>query len=146
MYSVSRKFTISCAHKLVLPYESKCNHIHGHNYEIEIQIFSEKLDSNGMIIDFSELKQIENEIKSMFDHKTITSNRNLDLRKLIYKDDRIDLDIENSTCENLAKYIADFVFNRLKDKKELIISGLYVTVSESSGNKAGYYMKDVILK
>jgi len=55
---------ISCAHKLNLPYESKCTNLHGHNYLVEIWVEGKK-NKQGMIIDFSLLK----EIVMRYDHK-----------------------------------------------------------------------------
>ena len=46
---------ISAAHCLDLPYESKCTHIHGHNYIVEVWIYG-PLDKQGMVRDFSSIK------------------------------------------------------------------------------------------
>ncbi|OLS28828.1 MAG: 6-carboxy-5,6,7,8-tetrahydropterin synthase [Candidatus Heimdallarchaeota archaeon LC_2] len=46
---------ISIAHKLSLPYKSKCNKMHGHNFKIEIWVKG-KVTSTGMVIDFNKLK------------------------------------------------------------------------------------------
>lgn len=46
---------ISIAHKLSLPYDSKCNKLHGHNFKIEIWVTG-KVNPSGMVIDFNKLK------------------------------------------------------------------------------------------
>lgn len=71
---------ISSAHKLSLPYESKCTRVHGHNYLIEVEIEG-ILNKAGMIVDFTHLKSA------------------------IYKFDHIFLNdiIEQPTVENLVK-------------------------------------------
>ncbi|HII53967.1 hypothetical protein COT30_03530 [Candidatus Micrarchaeota archaeon CG08_land_8_20_14_0_20_49_17] len=56
--------TISCAHKLGLPYKSKCNEIHGHNYKIEVWAEGE-LNTEKMVLDYS----IIGETIEMYDHK-----------------------------------------------------------------------------
>lgn len=54
------------AHFLILPYKSKCQRLHGHNYEVEIWIRGD-LDDRGMIFDYNHLHEI---VKSL-DHKML---------------------------------------------------------------------------
>ncbi len=56
---------ISCAHRLDLPYESKCRNLHGHNYIVSVEVEGEVLD-DGMILDFSIIKRV---VKDKYDHK-----------------------------------------------------------------------------
>lgn len=56
---------VCIAHQLHLPYESKCNSLHGHNYTVEVCIIADALDSNGMVVDFTLVKSV---IKQ-YDHK-----------------------------------------------------------------------------
>lgn len=49
---------IQAAHQLFLPYESPCNRPHGHAYFFKVAIGATKLDDNGMIIDFSKVKEV----------------------------------------------------------------------------------------
>lgn len=65
MYFTKTRFTISCSHRLALDYESKCTKIHGHNWLITVHCKSEKLDSCGMVMDFSTVKHM---IKERLDH------------------------------------------------------------------------------
>ena len=37
MYTVTKRMEISAAHYLVLDYESKCEHLHGHNWIISVR-------------------------------------------------------------------------------------------------------------
>ena len=48
MYRVIKRIEISGAHKLSLPYESKCRGLHGHNWIITVFCQSETLDENGI--------------------------------------------------------------------------------------------------
>ena len=34
MYKIIKKMEVAGAHKLELPYESKCSNLHGHNWNI----------------------------------------------------------------------------------------------------------------
>lgn len=58
MYRVTKRIEIAGAHKLLLPYESKCQNFHGHNWIIYVTCESEKLNDVGMVVDFTEIKKV----------------------------------------------------------------------------------------
>ena len=115
MYYVSKRMEIAGAHRLDLPYESKCSNLHGHNWIITVHCKSEKLTDYGMIVDFALVKK---EIHGVLDHSNIN--------------DVLDNKI-NPTAENMAKWICDKV-------SELCEVGYCykVEVQESEGNVAIY--------
>lgn len=86
MYTVIKTLEVSGAHKLDLPYESKCKNLHGHNWKIKVFCKSNTLNSCGMVIDFTHIKKW---IMETFDHAYI-NNKMLRL---------------NPTAENIAKMI-----------------------------------------
>lgn len=55
MITATRYHDISCGHR-VAGHESKCRHLHGHNYRITFTAASESLDKLGRVVDFSVLK------------------------------------------------------------------------------------------
>ena len=55
MYTVTKRMEVSAAHHLVLDYESKCEHLHGHNWIIYVTCQAEALDRNGMVVDFKKI-------------------------------------------------------------------------------------------
>jgi len=57
---------IDCAH--FLPNHPKCGSLHGHTYKVEIVIEGENKD--GMVIDFSDMKQSVKEVLNDYDHKS----------------------------------------------------------------------------
>lgn len=87
MYYVKKRFEISGAHQLSLSYESKCTMLHGHNWIITVFCRSKELNADGMVTDFSTIKQ---EICNQLDHKNFN--------------DVLDF---NPTAENIAKWICD---------------------------------------
>lgn len=87
MYYVKKRMEISAAHNLKLSYLSKCRNIHGHNWIIEVYCKSNTLDENGMVIDFTHIKE---RVQEHMDHK--------------YLNDVFDF---NPTAENMAKWICD---------------------------------------
>lgn len=63
---VRQKF--SAAHFLE-HYKGKCEHMHGHTFELEIAIRADALDASGIAIDFTEIKHYLGEIVP--DHKVL---------------------------------------------------------------------------
>lgn len=62
MYRVRTEAIISAAHRI--EGHEKCSNLHGHNFRVVVQVSSEKLDENRMVVDFLALKRVLNE----FDH------------------------------------------------------------------------------
>ena len=53
---IYKVMNISSAHQLNLPYESKCNRYHGHNWKVEVWVKGH-LNENGMVMDFNHVKK-----------------------------------------------------------------------------------------
>lgn len=91
MYYIKKRLELSAAHFLCLDYESKCTQLHGHNWIITIECKSEELNENGMVTDFTHVK---NSIVSRLDHKVLN-----------------DVLPFNPTAERIAKWIVDEIPN-----------------------------------
>jgi len=96
MYYIEKTLTISASHFLELNYESKCSQLHGHNWIITIYCKSERLNLNGMVIDFSDIKKV---VSEKLDHQNLNS-------VLIF----------SPTAENIAKWTVDNISNCYKCK------------------------------
>lgn len=91
MYYIKKRIEISAAHRLNLTYDSKCNAVHGHNWILSIECRSESLNENGMVTDFTHVKEF---ILGKLDHAVLN-----------------DVFPFNPTAENIAKWVVDNVPN-----------------------------------
>lgn len=98
---------ISVGHT-VTGHESKCAHLHGHNYRIHFKIAAKKgLDDVGRVLDFGVIKSILCEwLETYWDHKFLVNEldpRAADLKRLDEKG--VVLLGWNPTAENMAEFI-----------------------------------------
>lgn len=90
MFEASVRASFSGAHRLK-GYRGKCENIHGHNWEIEVCVGADKLDRQGISVDFRLLKRKLRNVLSALDHR--------DLNKIAF------FRKENPSAENIARYI-----------------------------------------
>lgn len=91
MYYITKRLEISGSHRLSLPYESKCTRTHGHNWIITVHCRSTQLTPEGMVTDFTHIKE---KITTLLDHADFN-----------------DVLPFNPTAENIARWICDQVPN-----------------------------------
>ncbi len=91
MYFVKKRLEISAAHQLNLSYPSKCSVMHGHNWVILVECRAKELNADGMVTDFSLIKQL---VSQRLDHT--------------FLNDALPF---NPTAENIARWIVDNVPN-----------------------------------
>jgi len=94
MFQVSVEETFSAGHAL-RGYKGKCENVHGHNYRVRVTLEGPQLDSIGLLVDFTRLKQIIREIMARLDHQFVND---LEPFKTV-----------NPSAENMAKYFYDEV-------------------------------------
>jgi len=87
---ITKRFQWDAAHQLTLPYESKCNTLHGHTYVVEVEVTG-PVDKRGMVMDFANLKSLIN--VASFDHKYLNSLP--------------DFAGKNPTAENIVLYLKE---------------------------------------
>lgn len=89
MYTVIKRIEVSASHSLQLSYRSKCEKLHGHNWVLTVYCRSRELNADGMVVDFSHIKQI---VQEKLDHCNLNEVFSF-----------------NPTAENIARWICDQV-------------------------------------
>lgn len=132
-----------CAGHRVMGHESKCAHLHGHNYVVEITAVAE-LDSIGRVIDFSVLKELVGGwIETNWDHgfilnqldhtaKTalnyfseIMSSKTSEFKQKIY------FIPNNPTAENMAVYLLETICPTLVSNLGIVITKIVLHETEN---------------
>ena len=121
---LSKDFTFDAAHNLV-HYHGKCERLHGHTYRLQV-VLEGWPDSEGMIMDFIELKEIVKEhVLSRLDHAYLNDI------------------IPQPSAENIALW----VWNELADRVKREDCSLYeVRVWETSTSSVTLRRSDIAQK
>lgn len=88
----------SAAHNL-RAYQGKCEHLHGHNWQVDLRLAGEEVGEDGMLLDFRDAREILRDVLDRFDHA--------------YLNEVSPFDRLNPSSENLARVIAEAVVQRL---------------------------------
>ena len=89
MYYVTKKMEISGSHYITLERGSTCERLHGHNWLITVYCKAKELNEDGMVVDFTKVKQL---VHGVLDHQDLNSILPF-----------------NPTAENIAHWICDRV-------------------------------------
>ena len=132
-------------------HSGKCKNLHGHRWKIQYGLKAEKLiesgSSKGMIIDFTDIKNIIKSYFDRYDHALLLTVDNAEISKeekaFIDACNGMDFKIINLPCrttaENMSKLFFYEIGELLKEKvKDNNFSLSYITVYETPNNKATY--------
>jgi len=127
MFRLRVKDTFSAAHSLRY-YQGKCEAMHGHNFEVEVEVQGDVLeDKTEILFDFKKLKRLLKSVLEQLDHTC--------LNDLTY------FQQVNPSSENIAKYIFDQLKKELPDRIRLN----YVMVAEGKNSMAFYEQRSCVL-
>ncbi len=133
---ITKEFSFEMAHAL-WNYDGPCRNVHGHSYRLFVTLSgipSEDLQDpkNGMVIDFTDLKNIvKKEIINIFDH-ALTVSGNYDREKLeVFKTmfGNTVITEYQPTCENLVADFASRIKKQLPGNVTLHSLKLYETAT-----------------
>ncbi len=102
MFEVRVDTDFAAAHFL-RDYHGKCENLHGHNYKVYAHVRGSKLDSGGMLLDFSELKKCLRSVCGQLDHTNLN--------------DVVEFD-QNPSAERIAFYIYGKIVGQLPELKK----------------------------
>lgn len=108
-WQAKRYHDISCGHR-VFQHESKCAHLHGHNYRVHFTCEAEELDNIGRVIDFSDMKsRLCMWLEDNWDHKTLIWGNDPWAKVLPEIDPTIVIVPFNPTAENIAQHLVKVI-------------------------------------
>jgi 6-pyruvoyltetrahydropterin/6-carboxytetrahydropterin synthase len=108
MYTIRKVLKFEAAHVLDSSYSKCCQQIHGHSYLVELYFRSEKLNEDGMVVDFGKVKEQAQPFIDQFDHALIMSDKHLppsgvNIVEVPY----------NPTAENMAHHFFEWLKPKL---------------------------------
>ena len=116
MYEISVDYTFAAGHAL-RNYKGKCENVHGHNYKVRVTLAGDKLNADGLLMDFVELRAEIKGLVEKLDHH--------------FLNDIPPFDKLNPSAENLARYICGEIEPRAADQS-LQVRGVTVWKTETT--------------
>jgi 6-pyruvoyltetrahydropterin/6-carboxytetrahydropterin synthase len=105
MYKLKIKHHFDASHFLPY-YNGKCQNMHGHRWEIIVEVWAKELDKQGFVVDFGSIKEIINQ----YDHICLND-------KTEYKDIQ-------PTAENISRFIYQKIKNLTTKIKKIKVTVL----------------------
>lgn len=154
--TVTKDHLVFCSGHFISFEGSQCERLHGHNYRVRIEVEG-PLDPNQYVFDFIALKHRTQEITDTLDHRMMLPRSNpvihveekdgrvsakyRDKEWIFPSEDCIILPIQNTTAEELGRYIGKLLLKSLKEKHQFEPEILRVEVEESFGQSATCELK-----
>jgi len=105
MYKVTKIIEFCYGHRL-LNHKGKCRYLHGHNALLEVDIETDVLDKEGMVMDFTDIREkVKHWVDENLDHKMLLSKKDPAIEMLDGMKEPHYVMEENPTAENIAKVI-----------------------------------------
>ena len=137
-HQVQKTFSVCTAHRL-MDHPGACKNLHGHNYNITVYLEAEELNSQGMVIDFSDIKKkIGMLIDELYDHKTILQDID-PLVPVLFP--YLSFNLQTMSCAPTAENMAQHTFSAIQQQLEHIcptVKVVRVDVEETQNSIAIY--------
>jgi len=144
---ITRTIEFAMGHRLQR-HEGLCRHIHGHNYKVDVEVYANQLDAQGMVIDFHDLKVEMEAVFKKYDHAFVVEADDPfgDIPRLLGEARGYDQSIGMDrlikigmppTAECLAKHWMGELDARIGNDDNMYVCS--VTVHESSTTSARYF-------
>ncbi len=135
---LTKEFKFEMAHAL-LGYDGPCKNIHGHSYYLYVTVIGNTIvnnnsSQNGMVMDFTELKEIvKTEITDRLDHAlALNENTPKEIINSLKSFDNLVLLPYQPTCENMLIDFASRIIKKLPSHISLFSLKLCETVTSSA--------------
>lgn len=135
-YLLSKEFTFSAAHRIINNYSGKCTNLHGHTWTVIIYLEGYELDNRNMLMDFNEIKVINQWIAENLDHSAILWEKDPMLPSFREHSQKVFSTRSNPTSEHLASLILEKAIEYFNNSKVRVES---VEVKESCTASARVY-------
>lgn len=117
MYTVTKEFKWDSAHRL-FGHKGKCVNCHGHTYRAAVTLSSTDLNEMGMVIDFYDLKKIQQMLDDKWDHATLINSQDKVFKTFLKKNKfkHFIFQDANPTAENMCSYLFRKIGETLPDR------------------------------
>jgi len=122
LFEVKVISSFAAAHNLK-DFRGKCENLHGHNWKVEVVLRGKSLESNGILVDFGEVKAATREALEEVDHK--------------YLNELPFFSQNNPSSENVAR----FLFEKLSAKLNTGGRRLHSVSAWESADACATYME-----
>ena len=109
MFTIRKEFKFEMSHRLVSSFHKPCQRFHGHSYVLELFFTSDKLNNDGMVIDFAQVKDIIGEYVDSWDHMMVLNEKDPALEANKEFISNIKVVDYNPTAENMAKDMYQYI-------------------------------------
>ena len=128
MYTIETQTSFDSAHFLA-DYQGKCGNIHGHRWTVKViakgeELNQDQLQTRGMLMDFSQIKEDLKKIGSTLDHVLIIEKNSMkqDTLACLKRDGFAIVEVEfRPTAENLAKWFYDRMTEQGYQLKSVVV-------------------------
>lgn len=149
--AVSKDGNLFAAAHFITYADGEAERLHGHNYRVGATAWG-PLDDHHLVFDFVRLKRELERVAARLDHRVLLAARNPELpldrsvageigvrhenRRYVFPvDDVVVLDVENTTAELIAAWIADRLLEELAEAATPL-TRIEVEVEETTGQSA----------